>query len=243
MIAALPMYDAGAGTAEAMWLALAAALRAAGVNHVPDTLTLPDNLLSHWRDPALLLSQTCGYPLTHALAGQVQLLGAWRYRWPGCDGAQYRSWLIARADDPRATLDEFAGATLAYNSDDSQSGYHSLRRLLLPHDIGSFFGQTVATGAHRKSIAAVRDGYADLAAIDCVSYALLAQSAAAELDGIRIIGSTPQTPGLPLITSLHTSTEQLTRIRVALQSVVGHPALAAFGIVGFEALPLAAYPV
>ncbi|GAB7129737.1 PhnD/SsuA/transferrin family substrate-binding protein [Silvimonas sp. JCM 19000] len=242
MIAALPMYDAGPGANEALWRVLADALRAAGVVAVPMRLEQPTDLLTHWRDPQLLLSQTCGHPLTHALAGQVQLLGAWHYRWPGCVGRDYCSWLIARASDTRAGLGDFSGATLAYNSDDSQSGYHALRRMLLPEEIKRFFGHSVATGAHRLSLAAVRAGDADLAAIDCISYALLQQTAPAELNGLKCIGATPPSPGLPLITSRHTPPEQVQRMRLALQALPSHPALEAFGIVGFEALPLAAYP-
>jgi hypothetical protein len=42
----------------------------------PDKLTLtPGDLLPHWTDPALLLSQTCGRPYKEHLHGTVRLVG------------------------------------------------------------------------------------------------------------------------------------------------------------------------
>lgn len=57
-----------------------------------------DDLLPHWRDDNLLLSQTCGYPLV-ALLPDVQLVGTFQSNAPGCHDLRYRSWLVARQED------------------------------------------------------------------------------------------------------------------------------------------------
>ena len=248
LIAALPMYTAGPQTNAALWQGLRVVLNHAGVDGVPDQSSAAADLLAHWLQPDLLLSQTCGYPLTHALAGKVQLVGAFHYAAAGCEGASYRSMVIARADDTRASLADFSAARIAYNSLDSQSGYHSLRHLLKPlASAGRFGGQWLASGAHRASIAMVRAGQADVAAIDCVTLALLQRHEPQQVTGIRIIAQTAAAPGLPLITSARTTPDQLAALRAGLAAAITDPqlanAFAAFGITRFEVIPLKAYDV
>lgn len=249
MIAALPMYDgATADAADLLWQGIATHLRACGVTGVPDSLTSPADLNTHWRDPDLLLSQTCGYPLMTALAGKVQLVGALHYAAPGCTGAYYRSLLVIRADDTGRTLADFRGRVVAYNSADSQSGYNSLRALVAPlAEGGHFFAHAIASGSHAASLDLVRTGQADIAAIDCVSLALRRASDPAALHGLRILGQTAAAPGLPLVTATRTTPDQLQLLQQGLAAASADPNLApawaAFGITGFEVLPQAAYAV
>ena len=223
MTSSLPMYAAGSAAGEALWNAIAEQLPMPGV---PAKLSQPTDLLAHWLDPQLLLSQTCGYPLTHALAGQVQLVGTFIYTAPGCDGLHYRSQLVCRNANAGLPLAEFRGRTVAYNAEDSQSGYHSLRALVAPlARNGRFFGQAVVTGSHRASVDSVRSGQADLAAIDCVTWALLLRDHPEVVRGVQVCGHTASTPGLPLITSLQTSPEVLAALRRALRDAMHAPAL------------------
>ena len=208
------MYAPGSAAAETLWRYVAHHLHMPGV---PDTLAQPTDLLAHWLDPQLLLSQTCGYPLTHALAGQVQLVGTVIYTAPGCDGRHYRSQLVCRSADAGLPLAGFEGRTVAYNSEDSQSGYNSLRALVAPlARNGRFFGHAVVTGSHHASVDSVRNGQADVAAIDCVTLALLQRDDPAAMRGIQACGHTASAPGLPLITSLQTSAQVVLALRQAL---------------------------
>ena len=234
------MYAAGSAANAALWQSVAAQL------HLPATLAQPTDLLAHWLDPELLLSQTCGYPLTHALAGRVQLVGAFSYTALGCDGLRYRSQLVCRSADAGLPLAGFRGRTVAYNSEDSQSGHNSLRALVAPlARNGHFFGHAVATGSHHASVDSVRNGKADLAAIDCVTLALLQRDHPEMVRGVQVCGHTAPAPGLPLITSLHTPPDVLLALRQALQHVMRDPALAgaraALLIQDFAELPLADY--
>ncbi|MEO6856880.1 MAG: PhnD/SsuA/transferrin family substrate-binding protein [Rhodoferax sp.] len=243
MHSSFPMYAAGSAANAALWQCVADQLNRTGV---PATLTQPTDLVAHWLDPELLLSQTCGFPLTHALAGRVQLVGAFRYTAPGCDGLRYRSQLVCRSADAGLPLAGFRGRTVAYNAEDSQSGHNSLRALVAPlARNGVFFGKAVVTGSHRASVESVRSGQADLAAIDCVTWALVQRDHPERVRGLQVCGHTAPAPGLPLITSLQTSPEMLFALRQALRHAVHTAALAeartALLIEDFAELPLDDY--
>jgi len=245
---ALPMYLSKRQAVLSLWDVLRTRLLQAGCGGVPPALDWPDDLLAHWRDPQLLLSQTCGYPLTHALAGAVQLVGVFRYDAPGCDGIFCRSQLLARAEHAGAALADFRGLRVAFNSDDSQSGYNALRAAVAPLALHRrFFAEAIATGGHAASLAALQQGRVDIAAIDCVTLDGLRRNLPQALAGLCTIGETPAYPGLPLITGQSTSTAELRRLQVVLAALVRDPAaadaLAALGITGFQTLPIETYQV
>jgi ABC-type phosphate/phosphonate transport system substrate-binding protein len=241
------MYDADPQAVQAWWDAISRGLRARGVAEVPRVLDSPAQLDAHWRDPRLLLSQACGYPLVTSLRHGVQVVGAFRYTAPGCDGIDYRSELVARIDDA-ASIDGFRGRVAAVNSPDSHSGCNALRGLVAPlaRD-GVFFADHVISGSHRASIAAVRSGAADIAAIDCVTLAGLRRRDPDLLRGLRVVGSTAPAPGLPLVTSLATTPADLAALRGALQAACSDPgvadARAALFIGGFQVATAQAWQV
>ena len=233
------MYDADPQSVGAWWRAIARALHARGVADVPASLAQPTDLDAHWRDPRLLMSQACGYPLVTSLRNDVQVLGAFRYTAPGCDGIDYRSELVARTADADS-LEGFRGRVAAVNSLDSHSGWNALRGLVAPHARdGAFFGEHLVSGSHRSSLAAVRSGAADIAAIDCVTLAGLRRHDPGLLHGLREVGSTAPAPGLPLVTSAATTPANLAALRGALQAACEDPAAAdareALFIGGFQA--------
>ena len=253
--AALPMYDADRAALRAWWRGLAAAMRTEGLQGVPEVPYWPADLDAHWRDPRLLLSQTCGYPLVTSLAGAVQVVGAFRHSAAGCSGIRYRSELVVRSEDQARAIEDLHGRTVAINSGDSHSGWNALRALVAPLAASlesdgntegtSFFGRTVVSGSHRASIALVREGRADLAAVDCVTLAGFQRASPELLQGIRTIGHTASAPGLPLITAVATSPAELASLRRALATAVADPHLAdargALFIDGFEAAPVSAW--
>lgn len=245
--ASLPMYLSAPRDTEALWAHLRQGLAGHGLRHLPP-LSWPADLDAHWRDPGLLLSQACGYPLMTRLAGQVRLVGTFRYAVPGCSGHQCRSQLVARAEDGARALADFRGCTVAYNSTDSQSGYNSLRAMVAPlAEGGRFFASAVASGGHRRSLELVRDGLADVAAVDCVSLAGFQAHAPEVCAGLVVVGQSAPYPGLPLITSRHTSDSDLSALRTTLRAAVQSPALAptlqALFISGFDPVELPAYQV
>lgn len=197
MIASLPMYDR-AETAPAndrLWMRIRDGLRAAG-GAAPEALTRGGDLWDHWLSPDLVLSQTCGFPYRTRLHGKVTLIGTPEYGLPGCPPGHYCSVFVARADDPRQTLSDFDGASLAYNEAQSQSGWAAPQTHAA--GLGLRLRPGVQTGAHALSAQAVADGKADLAALDAVTWGLISRWDAVAA-GLRVVAVTDPTPGLPLI--------------------------------------------
>lgn len=199
-----------------LWQAVRARLAAAGCTKLPEVLEHEPELPQAWLDPDLLLSQTCGYPLVTALAGRVRLVATPCYSASGCEGARYRSWLVGRRADGAAGLADFQERTVVINSSDSLSGCKVLEMLV--GDLDAFFGAVRTSGGHANSLFMVRAGAADLAAIDCVTWALLERHRPLALEGLAIVGEAPSLPALPYITSLDTTDEELDALRGALRA-------------------------
>ncbi|MFY1667100.1 phosphate/phosphite/phosphonate ABC transporter substrate-binding protein [Pseudomonas sp. Pseu.R1] len=156
-----------------------------------------------WRSPRLLITQTCGYPLMTQLRGQVQVVGRPVYVLPNSAGGNHCSLIVARADDPRQRLEDFRGSHGLLNSRDSNSGMNLFRHVLAPlQRDGTFFGHVSLTGGHRNSLAAIKAGQGDLAAIDSVTFDYLVRDQSDEVVGIKVIGRTAFGPCLPYITCI-----------------------------------------
>ena len=230
LIAALPMYDLPELEAanDRLWAAIAARLHAAGVIQAPDELTRDAALDEIWSAPELLLSQTCGYPLVTALKGRVSLVATPCYRAPGCHGPFHRSAVIVRAADATAALSDLRGRRCAVNDMASNSGMNLLRAEIAEFaGATAFFSGVLVTGAHAASAEAVASGEADVAAIDCVTWAHLQRLRPATTQALRVLAWTRDSPGLPLITSSLTDEATCASLRQALQDVARDPSLEA----------------
>jgi ABC-type phosphate/phosphonate transport system substrate-binding protein len=200
MIASLGMYDFGPlqPANDRFWALIRAGLRDRGID-APKALTRGEAAYwPAWEAPDLVLSQTCGYPFRARLQGRVTYVGTPDYGVEGCAAGQYRSVFVARADDPRDTVEAFDGARLAYNEALSQSGWaapqtHAAQR-------GLRLRPVMQTGGHLNSALAVAEGRADIAALDAVTFALL-QASDPVVDALKVVGHTDPTPGLPIITA------------------------------------------
>ncbi len=91
----------------------------------------------------------------------------------------------------------------------------------------------------------MRTSAADLAAIDAVTFELLTRHHPDEVAGLRVLGFTAQTPGLPLITAARVGAEGLARLRRAIHAAVADETLSGARsdllLDGFEVLPTGAY--
>ena len=173
------------------------------------------------RSPELLLSQTCGYPLLTQLQGQVLLVGRPRYEWPDSSGGEHCSVIVSRATDPHTELADFKGCRAVINDWHSNSGMNLFRHRLAPLQHGGrFFASVASTGAHQQSLRWVREGWADLACIDSVTFAYLSHYAPAEVAGLRIVARTASSPTLPYITALSTGRDGAERIREAMNTAL-----------------------
>jgi ABC-type phosphate/phosphonate transport system substrate-binding protein len=246
-VAALPMYDwpVVRGANDLVWRRLAAALRARGLN-APESLERTRPEAEIWRDPGLLIAQTCGYPLVSGLLGHVRLVATPCYGVDGCEGALYSSHIIVRRDEPARDLAAMAGWIAAINSYGSQSGlaalYESCAAAGGPQP---FFGGSVLTGSHLASMRSVAAGEADVAAIDAVCWAL-ARRDCPELTGqLKSLGTTRPTPGLPFVTAAGRTDAEVGLICAALAECLADQKTQALRralfITGIEALDIADY--
>lgn len=174
-----------------------------------------------WMSPQLVLGMSCGWPLVTQLLRRVRVIGTFMYRLEGSIGHTYRSVIVAREATSVVAL---SGSTLAFNSTESLSGYISMMASLPPDQIG-WGGPTLETGSHIMSLAAVREGSADIASIDAVMWSYVQQEAPELLEGLVVIDRGPEIPHLPLITSRDASDAAVADWRGALGDGVRNPAL------------------
>jgi hypothetical protein len=221
MIASLGMYDFGPAQAanDRLWAGVRDGLRAAG-HAAPDALTRGSGAYwDAWESPALILSQTCGYPFRARLHDRVTLIGTPDYALPGCPPGHYRSVLVARADDPRDRIEDLANAPMAFNEDLSQSGWAAPATHLLA--LGLTPRPALRSGGHRLSAQAVAEGRADWAALDAVTWAMMQGQDTAALR-LKVIGHTAPSPALPFIAAMGADSAEILR----LHGVVEIPAAA-----------------
>lgn len=199
----------------------------------PDELDLP----TLWRHPALLVANTCWGPMEAGLQPHVRVVGQTSY--DGVDGGKgetYSSAIVMRkgaapvSGDTRPLVDGaplvpvglLRGKRLAFNTPDSMSGVIALRRNLVhleairnEGEFHGFWSSLVETGGHRLSVRAVAEGRADVAAIDCRSWALARRFEPAAKD-LLVVGWTGRRRGLPLISAAGTPDDVLVALRSAL---------------------------
>jgi ABC-type phosphate/phosphonate transport system substrate-binding protein len=212
--AELPMYVAPQRVRAANEQWLADILQRLGVERLPaGQWSLPEL----WRAPRLLLAQTCGFPLMTLLRGQVRLIGRPSYRLPHSQDGWHCSLLLARADDPRPTLADFHGCRGLINGSDSNSGMNLLRHSIAPWQRdGRFFASVQVSGGHRESLRWLREGRADLAAVDSVTHAYLARDCAEAVAGLRLVARSAPSPTLPYIGALTLTAEYAETVRAAM---------------------------
>lgn len=202
----------------------------------PQVLQHPDDLHAHWRDPGLVLSQTCSLPLRTGLAPHVHVLGAFDFGLPATPAGGYHSVVLtgpgALPDAPR----------VAINGADSQSGWAAL----CDWSGGDVSGPIVLIGAHLDSARMVARGAADLCAVDGVTWDYIARFEPEVAARLRILARTAATPGLPLITG---DADLVAPLRAALRDGVGAMSpedRRATGVQGFvvrTAAPYLALPI
>ncbi|MCC0036896.1 MAG: PhnD/SsuA/transferrin family substrate-binding protein [Hoeflea sp.] len=195
----LPMYDwpEVREATDSLWQAIHLHLAQRGID-APGALVRGNDPEALWTDPALILSQTCGYPYANRLADKVTLVGTPTHAVTGAAPGRYFSVFVARKSQAPQHLAELSQMRFAYNMAHSQSGFAAPVRLLASGGHSSS-PQPLETGAHRASIIAVATGAADWAAIDAVAWELARRHEPAA-DDLVVFARTPETPALPLIT-------------------------------------------
>ncbi len=226
-VATLPMYDFPQlkPATDAFWRAIAARLKDAGLL-APASLTRIDDYHATWRNPELLLGQACGYPVVTQLKDAVQIVATPIYESFGCEGFEHSSVFVVNAKAEYRTLADLRGHVCAVNGFDSNTGMNLLRAAIAPLAKGSrFFRSVLVTGAHRQSLEAVASGHADVAAIDCVSFAYFQRFEPQITRRVANIGRSLRTAAPPYITAKKADPGILRILQAALHEVAIAPEL------------------
>lgn len=247
-IASMPMYDMPEVRAalDSLWRGFAANFRREGLNGVPQELVHGRPLNQLWDDPALWFSQCCGYDLVNGHAGRLVPIATPRYGAPECEGCDYASVIVVREDHEAEDVLDMRGAVCVINGPESHSGMNAMRALIAPvSSRGRFFRHVKVSGTHADSLETIKRGDADVAAIDCVTYALLGRYRPNALAGIRKLGRTHRAPGIPYVTRATLDDDTIARMRAALFRSFADPGLAsarqALLLDGVEEIPLSDY--
>ena len=219
--ASLPMYDFPEfrKASDAWWQGIARHLKQAGIDQVPERLLHDVPVKQLWQHPNLLLSQCCGFDVVYGLKDTLSVLLITDWEAEGCSTGHYSSWIVVHEDSPHQDITDLYGHTAVINGPESHSGMHSLFAKVQPYSMdGQFFKQVDISGAHVSSLDAIIERRADVAAIDCVTYALLKQYRPHALNGIRIIGQTDEAPAHPYVTSSAASPDTIIRMQSALEA-------------------------
>lgn len=216
---------------------------------LPASLDWDSDLHAFWRDPALVVNQTCGWPLVTELAdlvaaGSVRVVGTFVHTVPDALGPTYRSVLVTRSGLAVAEPADLAGMHAAANSFASLSGWVSLLHAV--HGPGAtWHGAVTLTGAHVESLRALQDGRVEVASIDAVSFAHVRRWMPELVRDLAIVGSGPRVPCLPLIAGPALQAVALDDLRRAFAQAVADPRAAdlrdALLIERFESLDAADY--
>lgn len=220
-IISLPMYDwPEVREATDTWAhGIARHLRQHGFPEAPSELLRCENYGEVWLSPDLLLSQTCGYPLTHTYPRCLMPVVTPHYSVEGCAGPHYSSFIMVHRSANVHQLSDLRSHVSAINDRHSMSGMLALKLMFAPlARAGDFFARTVETGSHLNSLQAVQQGRADVCAIDAVCLAMAKRYRPELLEGLTELARSPSAPGLPMVTSLRRSAEEIGRLRRALEA-------------------------
>ncbi len=229
MIASLPMYERPEtrDAHDRLWAHVRKSLP-----NAPESLARPDDPWDVWRAPDLLLAQTCGLPFRAALQYHTSLVGTPDYGLQDCPPGYYHSVFVCHVDElSPASPQVLMQQSIAVNDPLSQSGWavvaetaseariellNEARFLEMPDEEKVDFalkrrrkiGKVIITGSHLESARAVVQRRASVAALDAVTWTLI-QRYEDFAQHLTVVGRTPPTPGLPLITALPQQVDDL----------------------------------
>jgi ABC-type phosphate/phosphonate transport system substrate-binding protein len=202
---------------------LAHNLRKRGLKDVPATLNREIPNEDQWRSGQLLFSQACGYDVL-VRANHLRILATPVYTPTACLGGYYSSMVVVREDSRFECLEDLRGSRCAINTPTSHSGMNVLRALFAPMSRnGRFFESVSITGSHEASLMMITDRRADVAAIDCITYALLEQHRSRALREIRVLCCSSRFPAPPYVVGSQVSEGDVDLIRQGLVETLAAP--------------------
>lgn len=179
-----------------------------------------DDLLAEGKLDAALVC-TGGYlDLQRRAPGAVEVLAV-----PVVEGdSVYRSLIIVPAISGTTRFEDLAGKRFAYTDDLSFSGHAWVQHLLAQAGQDDrFFGSTVFTHSHDRSIAAVARGLFDGAAVHSLIYQHLLDRDPSLARSTRVVHRSPPFGMMPVVASTRMPAAQRARLRAVLLALKDDP--------------------
>jgi hypothetical protein len=164
--AELPMYDLPElrSATDAWWVGLARALRREEIEEVPDQLIRERSAEGR---PDLLLSQVCGSSLVGEGRERLTYVATPCYTAPGATDRSI-SVIVVAATSRRRTLEDLRGCARSWLRSIPAA---TLRATFVPLAQGGRFFASVTVSGGPPEPGLIASGQADMAAIDCITYA------------------------------------------------------------------------
>ncbi|WP_375514508.1 PhnD/SsuA/transferrin family substrate-binding protein [uncultured Nostoc sp.] len=206
-------------------------------------------------DPLLFQDQIdlafiCGLPLirySQIVSNQLQTLVA-----PVMQSSRYSNRPVYYADvivNANSNIKKFtdlAGKTFCYNDLGSNSGYNLLcHKLIKERYPENFFGKTLQSGSHQRSIRWVVEGLADYAAIDSVVLEQELKDFPELSQQLRVVEVLGPCPMPPLVVAQHLNISLIQQMQLALLQPDAElqRVMEQFGVRRFAAVELKTYQI
>jgi phosphonate transport system permease protein len=132
----------------------------------------------------------------------------------------YRTIFLARSDSKIEALPDIKGKRLVLSEHGSTSGdlmpRHELAKYGLDSEVPSNFRKIIYSGSQESSITSVLSGTSDVAAVSEINYESLITRGLINSKALKVIHTSSQIPGAPLVYSKNLSAEIRTRLKDAV---------------------------
>lgn len=202
LIASLPWYDqvASQRANDEFWQVLRGELQSCGIDNVPTRLDRTTPVSEQWRSQSLIISQCCGLDL---FAGKsLTPIGRPVFSDLDCHPGEYFSYIISASESLKHER-------VVINSPHSHSGCTALFNWMDSRGISPT--EVLISGSHESSLSWIRNGAADLAAIDAHSWSRLDQA------GIKILDKSGEAPSPPFVCTTGNSDDVFNSLQNAVK--------------------------
>ncbi|WP_421869342.1 PhnD/SsuA/transferrin family substrate-binding protein [Motiliproteus sp.] len=189
LIASLPWYDLPASqhALDLFWNRLRTELECLSVSGLPARLNRELTPQQLWQRSELLLSQCCGPDLFTDDACALEPVARPIFQDLACTPGTYFSHIVTARSIPTTT-----NPRLVVNAPSSRSGCLALLEWLAEQGLAAD-AEPLISGSHQQSLQYLREGRADLAAIDAHSWGLL------DHHGLSVIGCSREAEAPPFV--------------------------------------------
>ncbi len=145
----------------------------------------------------------------------------------------YRTIFLTRADSKIEALSNLKGKSLVLSQRGSTSGdlmpKHELTKIGLNPAISSNFKKIIYSGSHQGAITSILSGTSDVAAVSDINYANSLSKGLISRHDLKVIHTSPEIPGAPLVYSKDLPSETKNKLRQAVLNAHQYGKVSGYG--------------